>query len=57
MYSHRDLGVGHVGIIMGTTLHSSFGENHIWSEVGDSWVLWWDLWVCFGDSHPQDNLI
>jgi hypothetical protein len=57
MYSHRDLGVGHVGIIVGTTLHSSFGENHIWSEVGDSWVLWWDLWVCFGDSNPQDNLI
>jgi hypothetical protein len=30
----RSLGVGHVGISMGTTLHSSFSENHLWVKLG-----------------------
>jgi hypothetical protein len=34
----RALGVGHVEIIMGTTLHSSFGENRLWNEAWASWV-------------------
>jgi hypothetical protein len=27
MYSHMTLGVGHVGIVVGTTSHFLFGEN------------------------------
>jgi hypothetical protein len=53
----RALGVGHVGILMGTTLQSSFGESRLLNEVGASWVWWWDLWVCVGASHPQESLI
>jgi hypothetical protein len=34
----RALGVGNVGIVVGTTLHSLFGENWLWNEVGASWV-------------------
>jgi hypothetical protein len=30
--------VGHVGIVVGTTLHSLFGENHHWNETRESWV-------------------
>jgi hypothetical protein len=30
----RALGVGHVGIVVGTTLHSSFGENPIGMKLG-----------------------
>jgi hypothetical protein len=31
------LGIGHVRIVMSTNLHSIFGENQFWSEVGASW--------------------
>jgi hypothetical protein len=33
-YSHMNLGVGHVGIIMGTTSHFQFGENPLGFEWG-----------------------
>jgi hypothetical protein len=37
-YSPMALGVGHVGIVVGTTLHFLFGENRLWNEAGASWV-------------------
>jgi hypothetical protein len=33
-YSHMNLGVGHVGIVMGTTSHFWFGENPLGFEWG-----------------------
>ena len=33
-YSHMNLGVGNVGIIMGTTSHFRFGENSLVFEWG-----------------------
>ena len=49
----RSLGVGNVGIVVGTTLHSFFGEKCHWNEARVSWVWWWDLLVFVGVSHPQ----
>jgi hypothetical protein len=34
-YSHMTIGVGHVGIIMGTTSYFQFGEN----PLGFEWVI------------------
>jgi hypothetical protein len=33
-YSHMTLGVGHVGIVVGTTSHFLFGENPLGFEWG-----------------------
>jgi hypothetical protein len=33
-YSHMTLGVGHVGIIVGTTSHFRFGENPLGMKLG-----------------------